>query len=154
MMHTSACYLYGGPYRTSSTHRSTCADMSCDKAMPCNVTVLAGPSSRMPWNAQSESAIIRNGTSFWLWVNRYMEKLAKHVLLISLHWAHEQSLFLSWWSGTPFTWARLQQICCTCTASYGKLVNQPTLFSGFFVSSLIAGTWRGKVDKALVSVSE
>ena len=71
------------------------ADMSCDKAM------LAGPSSRMPWNAQSESAIIRNGTSFWLWVNRYMEKLAKHVLLISLHWAHEQSLFLSWWSGTP-----------------------------------------------------
>ena len=69
--------------------------------MPCNVTVLAGPSSRMPWNAQSESAIIRNGTSFWLWVNRYMEKLAKHVLLISLHWAPEQSLFLSWWSGTP-----------------------------------------------------
>ena len=39
---------------------STCADMSCDKAMPCNVTVLAGPSSRMPWNAQSESAIILN----------------------------------------------------------------------------------------------
>ena len=31
-------------------------DASYDKAMPCNVTVLAGPSSRMPWNAQSESA--------------------------------------------------------------------------------------------------
>ena len=30
-----------------------------------------------------------------------MEKLAEHVLLISLHWAHQQSLFLSWWSGTP-----------------------------------------------------
>ena len=125
MMHTSACCLYGGPYRTSSTHRLMCqrvftADMSCDKAMPCNVTVLAGPSSRMPWNAQSESAIIRNGTSFWLWVNRYMEKLAKHVLLISLqttffghlnraccHPVDQPSRFYT--SGkSQYTWLRLQ----------------------------------------------
>ena len=102
------------------------ADASCDKATPCNVTVLVvmlGATfllevychTRECTEWMFESAIIldsSNGTSLWLLGNRYMEKLAKHVLLISLHWAPEQSLFLSWWSGTPLCIGKAAAMHC------------------------------------------
>ena len=75
-----------------------------------------------------------------------MEKLAEHVLLISLHWAPEQSLFLSWWSDTPLCMGKAAANAVHALPLMGNWLkeNQTTLFSGFFVSSLIAGTWRGK----------
>ena len=101
-MHTlsQGCTCTRAVLRTSRRpgQRAPTADASCDKATPCNVTVLVvmlGATFLLEVYCHArectewtfESAIILDssyGTSLWLLGNRYMKKLARYVLLISL----------------------------------------------------------------------